>query len=128
MKHITVTDKNKSESNKILNSAKPLMILFFSNSCGHCIQFKPEWDAFKKISPIETVEVESSYLQQTPEKLRANLIGYPTVKFKEGNMYKEYEGNRTKEDLKLFIETNIKPASKSASKPKTTKSKKVAKK
>lgn len=65
---------------------KKEIILYYADWCGHCNTFKPVWEQLKKkcvSKGIITKEYESS----SSECTKANISGYPTIRFK---IYKTY--------------------------------------
>lgn len=94
--------------------------------CGHCKNFRSEWDKFvsSKNKDLVTFEVESEQLQKLKQqdanlhkKVTSEVIGYPTIlAFKDGK-YKYYDGARDSESLLKFVE-KIKQEGDKAKKPK----------
>uniref|UniRef100_A0A6C0HKP1 Thioredoxin domain-containing protein n=1 Tax=viral metagenome TaxID=1070528 RepID=A0A6C0HKP1_9ZZZZ len=86
------------------------IVLFYSNSCGHCHQMKPEWaNVVKKFkspsSNIHIAEVESSYLNSMRKP--PQIMGYPTIKFyNQGRIGAEYKGERLADQMINFAMSN----------------------
>jgi thioredoxin-like negative regulator of GroEL len=76
------------------------LILFYSDQCGHCTAFKPEWELIKASGLAATVEhncgenssVCSSY----------GIQGYPTILVECGFSKHEYSGPRTLDSIINF--------------------------
>lgn len=72
------------------------IILYYSNTCPHCVLFKPIWNELKTklANSIKFVEYEE---QKDAEIINnSNIDYYPTIKIKK-NLEDEYEyiGDRT---------------------------------
>ena len=83
------------------------IILFHANWCGHCKNFMPEWEKFKreknhgcKVSEHEEADSLSKSLGQ-----QFGVQGYPTIVVKRGDSHEHYKGDRTSDALKNFVAT-----------------------
>lgn len=104
---------NKKEVSDSIIASNNLVILYYSDVCGHCIQLKPAWnklcDSIKNKKDITIVNVEANNFEHLPAKYRKNIEGYPTIiKYLRGKK-SEYKGNRELADMKKFITPIIKP-------------------
>jgi thiol-disulfide isomerase/thioredoxin len=113
---------NKKAVNDVLDSSENVVILYYSDMCGHCIQLKPAWNklcnSIKNKKDITIVNVEANNFEHLPEKYKKNIEGYPTIiKYSRGKK-SEYKGNREMADMKKFITPVVKPAVKPVVKPK----------
>lgn len=100
--------------NKVFQS-KPFVLLVYSTNCGYCIDLlkdKGAWKSAKKHSQHPVVEIEADmyyHLQKNhPDKftqiLDANVSGYPTImKIENPSSGVHFQGQRTKEDLKILM-------------------------
>ena len=89
---------------------KPIIVLFFSPECFYCKKMKPDWEDFKKYSPINysEVPVEEMYSYSRVED-EENITGYPTIRlYNNGKLVKEYDGDRSKKDIMKFIKKYVK--------------------
>ena len=112
---------NKKAVNDVLDSSENVVILYYSDMCGHCIQLKPAWnklcDSIKNKKDITIVNVEANNFEHLPEKYKKNIEGYPTIiKYSRGKK-REYKGNRELADMKKFITPVVKPKVMPAVKP-----------
>ena len=81
------------------------LVLYYSPMCGHCHQFKPVWDAYRKKygNRINIAEVKNDYVVPTQE-----VFGFPTIKLYRGaKELKEFANERTVEQLHKFTESNF---------------------
>lgn len=83
--HICVRDLNSAQN--LMNGMRTgnWIILYYANWCGHCQQFKPEWERLKTMIPahINTAEAESEIIPQMP--IQPQIQGYPTMKLYSNN-------------------------------------------
>lgn len=80
------------------------IVLYYTDSCPHCINFKPVWKSFvsKNMSlPVKFREVDC-------EKEEADVDGVPTVMYYENGKEEEYRGTRTRKGLEEFIRSKLK--------------------
>ena len=104
---------NKKDVNDVIISSENVVILYYSDMCGHCIQLKPTWnklcDSIKNKKDITIVNVEANNFEHLPVKYKKNIDGYPTIiKYSRGKK-SEYNGNRELTDLIKFITPIVKP-------------------
>jgi thiol-disulfide isomerase/thioredoxin len=95
--------------------------LYYANWCGHCINFKPEWQKIKtelnselQSAGINTHVKFDEYEQgANPDKINAaGVAGFPTIKVSMNGHDSDYYGPRSKEGFVDFISSKM-----SASKP-----------
>ena len=70
--------------------------LYYADWCGHCVNFKSEWNKLKKRldgTKIKCYEYESS--THPTEIKKANINGFPTIKITKNNETYDYIGERT---------------------------------
>jgi len=112
---------NKKVVNDAIIAGDNIVILYYSDMCGHCIQLKPTWnklcDSIKNKKDITIVNVEANNFEHLPAKYNKGIEGYPTIiKYSRGKK-SEYDGNRELADLKRFIAPIAKPIVKPIVKP-----------
>jgi len=118
MQVLSVTPSNIEAFDKIIEKA-PAFVKIYHPSCGHCIAMKGAWDKLAQSSknlPHEAaiVEIHADTLQDAgfskkyPE-LVSKVHGYPNLMIieKGGRPGKEYQGDRSYEDMKKFCEQNL---------------------
>lgn len=101
--------------NDILFSGKNVMMEFYAPWCGHCKKLAPVWDelgtAFADSDKIVVAKMDAT-ANDVPDS-RFDVKGFPTLVFitAEGDIVK-YDGGRTIEDLKKFVQekTGVEPA------------------
>lgn len=104
---------------------KPAFVKFFSKYCGHCTNMAPEWNKLNDDEEIAdlgiyVIEVDVDGLDKITSicKDGANKgVPYITMVNKDGSVDddKEYNGNRSKDDMKKFIMKNSKQKSHTSS-------------
>lgn len=113
MKPLTLSPLTKAEFDKKLKDKCPILFLFHANWCGHCRNFKPEWQKIKaalaRKRGIHVVEVEAGHFELLPAHLK-NIAAFPTVQIvKDGKFQEEFNGNRQMEEVVAyalkFVET-----------------------
>lgn len=104
----------------MLNSNKPIMILFRMQTCPHCVAMKDAWEqaklALSKENGLQVAEVEYEYMNMLPPSLQ-NIRGFPTLQIIENKKVKnEYFGDRSFESILDFGMANAKKEVKAAPK------------
>lgn len=77
------------------------IVLFYSDNCGHCQTFKPEWNLIKQQVP--TVEYNCSGGDYKTCK-SYGITAFPTIIIENGFKQKEYSGERTLGNILNFYE------------------------
>lgn len=83
--------------------------LFYADWCGHCVHFKPIWEAVKekyKLS-FDFQEESDDVRDATSEKQKYSIKGYPTVVFAKGDKYGHYDGSRDYDSFCDFLNSII---------------------
>ena len=106
-------------------------IAVFSKVCIHCENMKPEWN--KLVNKLEKIncnaillEIDADYLNNINDNnLISQVNGFPSILiYKNNKVIKNYNGNRSLNDMFKFFKPYIILTNKSKSKTKTkTKSK-----
>ena len=78
------------------------VLLFYSDNCGHCQAFKPEWALIKEKLP--TAEYNCGEGDQAMCK-SYGITGYPTIMVEKGFTRREYSGQRTLDNIKSFYDS-----------------------
>uniref|UniRef100_A0A6C0HHH9 Thioredoxin domain-containing protein n=1 Tax=viral metagenome TaxID=1070528 RepID=A0A6C0HHH9_9ZZZZ len=114
MKFISITPENVSEYTKIVEKQRmPSFVKLYKPSCGHCQMMQPAWDALKTNDDISNIdiaiiEVNEDALQTIQHDTTKNFQGYPTIRLViDGKIKKEYEGDRSTNDMVNFIKDNL---------------------
>ncbi len=93
------------------------VVLVHSKGCGHCKRMMPAWKKAKDAAnaPHKVIDVEASDIQQgkvpqVARKAAAEVKSYPTIKAvdEHGNTVSEYEGDRSAQSLKAFMDKHAK--------------------
>ena len=103
-----------------VRKTKPLIVLFFSDSCFYCQKMRPDWEKFKESSPINYSEIPVEQMSEYhPVKQEENIKGYPTIRlYDNGKIIKEYDGDRSHKDIMKFVKKHVKQNKKKGSKSK----------
>ena len=100
---------NKEEILNLL-SKKTCLVGVFSKLCIHCQNMKPQWEFLKKKLKKSKcngllLEIDSDQLNYVDYSSLTNSIkGFPSIMvFKKGKLVKEYNGNRSSNDMFKFF-------------------------
>jgi protein disulfide-isomerase-like protein len=80
------------------------VVLFYADWCGHCKKLKPVWEkAAEKVNKEEKrmimVNCGDDKKGDSDIMSKYNIKGYPTIMIFEDGEHKEYNGERTLDDL-----------------------------
>jgi protein disulfide-isomerase-like protein len=80
------------------------VVLFYADWCGHCKKIKPVWEkAAEKVNKEDKrmimVNCGDDKKGDSDMMSKYNIKGYPTIMIFEDGEHKEYNGERTLEDL-----------------------------
>jgi thiol-disulfide isomerase/thioredoxin len=96
----------------LFSSNKIRFVLYYTNWCGNCKNFKPIWNEFKNQNThsnikIEEVDCDSYFGRSKCAKYSVNK--YPTVllHMPDSNTPLEFNGKRTVQELNKFLDTNL---------------------
>ena len=86
--------------------------LYYSNNCGHCHHFMPEWKKFKehveKSDLNKVLEVKEYDCSVEKDKCRENNInGVPAVILHKDGQNIMYDGDRTMNSVIEFVKKNL---------------------
>lgn len=91
---------------EVLQSSKPVLVLFYATWCGHCTDLHPVWnEAAKQANTEEKRMLKVNVGDNTPKQKKMmkqyHIKGFPTIIiFKDGTPT-EYKGNRKNVDALL---------------------------
>ena len=90
--------------------SREVIVLFFSHECFFCKKMKPDWEEYKKTSPINFSEVPSEEMYSYNKLENESIIqGYPTIRlYNKGKFVKEYDGDRSQKDIMKFVKKYLK--------------------
>ena len=101
--------KNMESISQLGGSNAKNIFLFKAEWCGHCKSFFPTWqkleNEYKNNKKINFVTFDSE--KNKVEEIMYNVKGYPSILIQTGNGTKEYQGNRSEESLRDFINTHL---------------------
>ena len=84
-----------------------VLIFFYATWCGHCSAMEPEWEKLQENHPegVNLAKVESEdYDNYAMSPNEDRVQGYPTVRYHQDKMVKEFDGERNFESMYQFIE------------------------
>jgi hypothetical protein len=116
MKFISITPENNNASEFIdVTSKMPAFVKLYSPTCGHCIAMQEAWDALKDQSALNDynmaiIEVHADELDKIDSPAMTVNGGFPTIRkvLKNGKLGKDYDGDRSIEDMVNFIKKEFK--------------------
>lgn len=123
-------NNNSFNKEEILNllSKKTCLVGVFSKLCIHCQNMKPQWEFLKKKLKKSKcngllLEIDSDQLNYVDYSSLTNSIkGFPSIMvFKKGKLVKEYNGNRSSNDMFKFFKPYMVVVNGEKSKMKKTK-------
>ena len=88
--------------------AETTVINFYkADWCGHCKNFKPEWEKLKELTKGMGNIKLNMYDEKSDEAKKANIKGWPTIIIIKGGKSEEYQGPRTAEAImkKIGLDT-----------------------
>ena len=115
MKFISITPENKNTGEFMeVISQMPAFVKLYSPGCGHCVAMQDAWDALKgnaalKDYDMAIIEVHADELDKINSPAVSVNQGFPTIRkvLKNGNLGKDYEGDRSIADMIKFIKNNF---------------------
>ena len=89
----------------------PALVKIYSPGCGHCVEMAPAWENLKKNAELKElnfalVAINANTVSDITLPGVKSFQGVPTIreiKKGTGEAGKEYEGNRSTEDMASFI-------------------------
>jgi len=105
---IELTPDNFDEA----TAGKVVFIKMFAPWCGHCKKMKPDWDKLMeeyKDSETQLIADADCTAEAKPICDSNGVRGFPTLKYGDPNDLQDYQGARSYDALKKFIDTELKP-------------------
>ena len=95
------------EAAEAFQNGGPKIVLFYVPWCPHCKNMMPEWNKLEQSMNGTQTVVNKVNCEENPEEAKNNNVdGFPTIiLFKDGKSI-PYEGDRSAEAIKSFIESN----------------------
>jgi protein disulfide-isomerase A1 len=100
----------KSFNDIVLDNTKDVLFEFYAPWCGHCKSLAPIYEklgeAFSSIPSVVIAKIDATANDVDP---KYGVRGFPTIKFfpaDKKNTPVDYNGERTLDDLKSFVEDN----------------------
>jgi len=105
---VELTESNFDE----LTSGKVVFIKMFAPWCGHCKKMKPDWDKLMeeyKDSETQLIADADCTADGKPICDSNGVKGFPTLKYGDPSDLQDYQGARSYDALKKFIDEELKP-------------------
>ena len=117
MKFLNINDDTKKqidELNHHIQQKDKIFILFYMNGCGPCEATRPEWkkiqnvleDKYAEKSDYIIVDIDQNLMSKI-KNLKDTPQAFPTIRYMQGNEYKQYEKNRDVDSFVEWIEDNM---------------------
>lgn len=88
--------KSTEEAKKLLTSEGPCMVIIYADWCGHCQAAEPEWNKLSKLVDGKA----DVYAIESADYTAGDVSSYPTMKIVKNGQSKDYEGDRSAENMK----------------------------
>ena len=102
------TDVKPAEFSSQVGADKKTLVLFYADWCGHCQKFMPEWDeqVTPEVTPLGVQVIRVNVGGNSPEEealtTEYNVKGFPTIVYIKNGTAMEYDGPRSKDEIKAF--------------------------
>jgi len=111
MKVFNLNNENKEEVNNLVANSVTL-VRYYSENCGHCISMTNDWNALEDTlkkrnnDNMLVVSIEGDNIKYFDHFNK--IQGYPTIlQLIHGKNHKEYNGNRSFNDMLKFVNENF---------------------
>ena len=85
--------------------------LYWSDSCPHCVNMKPNWDNFVSRAKSElsglTVQTFNANDADDSKKIPSSVHSFPTIMMNGSKGNVEYKGDRSADDLFKWAKSNM---------------------
>jgi len=105
---IELTPANYDE----VTAGKVVFIKMFAPWCGHCKKMKPDWDKLMeeyKDSETQLIADADCTAEGKPICDENGVRGFPTLKYGDPSDLQDYQGGRSYDALKRFVDNELKP-------------------
>ena len=127
--------RSSDDANELipLLSSKHCFVKFHADWCGHCKAMQKDWNEMLKSFEADTylemheytgddeviiAEINSNNMSKLPADIKSAVRGFPTIlELQHGRIINEYKGDRSHNDLYIWILINTDPKEKTAPQP-----------
>ena len=95
-------------SSNFIDLLQPTFIKFYAPWCGHCQNLKPKFEALSESTKVVDFAQVDCTVEQRLCSAR-QIRGFPTLLLFRDHTFTEYNGERTVEDMKMWLESMFKP-------------------
>lgn len=95
-----------------VTAGKVVFIKMFAPWCGHCKKMKPDWDKLMeeyKDSETQLIADADCTADGKPICDANGVKGFPTLKYGDPSDLQDYQGPRSYDALKKFVDNELKP-------------------
>lgn len=102
---------NNNNQNLEHFSGNTTFYFFNMDGCPHCDNMKPEWEKLENSDFVsenaENLELKSVNAKDSETTKEYGVSGYPSLILDRNGSRIEYKGDRTSDDMVMFLQKNI---------------------
>lgn len=99
-------NNSQTGGSNVNNNNKTKVTLYKAEWCGHCNQFKPEWEKLK--NKYTKVDYQTLDADENSSEIPNTIKGFPTIMIEQNGNEQEYVGQRKADAIESFLEKNYK--------------------
>ncbi|CAN8067229.1 unnamed protein product [Agarophyton chilense] len=90
----------------IKSSSKPLLLQFYSPTCGHCVRFEPAYERIARQLHMDANVARVDGVAHRALRLRFRVMAFPSFFLIHAGSVFEFVGSRSVEELIKFTQSN----------------------